>query len=159
MKINRSKMNALAVVVIATVAMSLFSFKPTPGGDYFEIKAGGKTVIEQYVHADKEIKVLDLTGYKNESLTVFYSECGQIGKSRALSVRNGDKVLKTWNFENAAADEKRAAMVCQVKDILESTKNVPGALTLVYTSRDHKEQVLARLSGNDVKASLKQPGK
>jgi hypothetical protein len=156
MKSANTKLQYLGVLILFAASAFLFSFSPMPGGDFFELKVNNKTLIQHYVHFDKEIKTLDLTPYENETLNVHYSECGKIGTKRSVSLRNGDTILKSWTFEDVAEGVKFPAMPCRVKDILEVKKNNPGKLSLVYASKEHpKGQILAVLGSADVKASLK----
>jgi hypothetical protein len=155
MKNFKLNFKSWAILLIATVATTMFSFRPMPGGDHFEIQVSNKTLIEQRIYADKEVKSLDLSAYKGESVSVFYSECGKVGTNRSLSIRNGEKILKTWKFDDVAANTKRPTMACKVNDILDVAKANTGKLTLVYASQENTGQVLASIAGNDVKASLK----
>ncbi len=122
----------LLTVVIASVA-----FVAPRGGDVFKIYINNKMVVEQAVHGNPKMKVitLDQRNY-NDEVSVYYSHCGQIGKSRQLSIRDAsDKVIKTWKY--ADTEVEHMAMTFRVKDILDLQKGeTSDKFTIVYTSKE-----------------------
>ena len=120
------------MVVFASVA-----FVTPRGGDVFKIYINNKMVVEQAVYGNPKMKVitLDQSNY-NDEVSVFYSHCGQIGKSRQLSIRDAaDKVIKTWKY--ADTEVEHMAMTFRVKDILDLQKGeTSNQFTIVYTSKE-----------------------
>lgn len=136
------KQYILKSVMALLLCTALLSFTRI-GGDSYTIHVNGKQIIEHYVFSKNELPKLNFTAATSrDQLTVFYSECGKIGKSRRLSITDekGD-VLKEWSF--ADSTDEHVPMACSVNDILNLKKSVSG-LKLVYTSREvSKGQVLA----------------
>jgi hypothetical protein len=157
MSASQSKFRFVSGFILTVLCASFFSFSELPGGDVFEIHVNNKMLIQQFVHADKTVKTLDISGYTNDVLNIYFNECGTIGKNRSISLRDGNKVLKTWNFPNVPDDIKRSAMTCKVKEILDVQKSSSATrLDLVYASKTRDNaHVLASITGSDVKASLK----
>lgn len=125
----------LAMKMLSFVLVSFFfqSFSGPNGGDYYKVLLNNKMITEQYLTKPISIKTLSLAASNNsDQLTVYYSHCGQAGKTRSVSVRNqSGKVLKEWKF----ADSKTIELQLPVKEILNgSAKN--ASVYLYYTSKE-----------------------
>src|SRR5262245_44322990 len=115
-------------------AFTLLSFTPPRGGEGFEIYLNGKLVVQKFGNQLNDVKSLQLDpGSANDELTIKYFHCGQIGKNRSLTIRDGqNKILKEWHFTDGKTD-----MTCKVKDII-GTKKANGTVTLnlFYSSNE-----------------------
>ncbi len=129
------KSNWLAVKPLLIIFCAvLFSFSPKTGGDSFEIWLNGKRVLQQHVYIAKGVQTLELTSTSdNDKLDIYYSHCGQIGKSRYITIKDEkERSLKVWKFADAM--DKNAAMSFKLKDILSLRKNKTDKLNLFYSS-------------------------
>ena len=136
MKTIAKKLSA-AIAMIA-ICFGLFSFSSPWGGEGFEIFLNNKLVSQQFGKEVNNTKSLQLDQrYANDELTIKYYHCGQPGKNREITLRDGNNnVLKDWRFDNASANET-AGMDCPVKDILAAQKRSSnGTLNLYYSSTE-----------------------
>ena len=119
------------------VAIASFSFVTPRGGDVFKIYINNKMIVEQFVHGNPKMKVitLDQRNY-NDEVSVYYSHCGQIGKSRQLSIRDAsNRIIKTWKF--ADAGKEHTPMTFRAKEILDMQKaDASHQFTIIYTSKE-----------------------
>ena len=128
--------------LLLTFSFILSSFSARWGGDSFTIHLNNKLILQQYLYADKAIKNIRLEKANyNDELRISFNHCGQVGKNRALAIRDSKgKVLKQWNFTDT-----NGSMTCKVKDIL-SLENGSASLQLFYSSSEMpKGQVLAAI--------------
>lgn len=119
-----------ALVGIASVAIMLMlsSFSLKRGGDSYTISVNGKQVIQYYVYSKEKLPSLTLNANTKDELAVYYRECGKIGTSRKLSIRNDqNKILKEWKFVDSLGEH--SAMTVSAKEI-----SGKGSLGLFYTS-------------------------
>ena len=136
-------MKSIAMIFGLSLCTTLLAF--TFGGDSYTIHLGKNQVAQYYVLSKKPLPALELTGSDtNSTLSIFYSECGNIGKERVLTLRNSkNEVLKKWTFPNAMS--KHAAMTVntyQIAQLMESDK-----VFLYYSSKEVKSsQVLASIA-------------
>ena len=116
--------------------LAMFSFSSKRGGDSFEIWLNGKIVLKQFVLVSKGIQTLQLNGAsENDRLDVYYSHCGQTGKSRYITIQDErGHALKVWKFADAIG--QNGAMAFKVKDILRLKKNKGSKLSLFYSSNE-----------------------
>ncbi len=123
----------------AILSIFLFSFSVNKGGDSFEVYLNGKMLFQQYVSMHQPVKSLSLQEkLSNGEITVYYKHCGKTGTDRVISIKNADnKILKTWNFPNDAANP--SAMICKVKDVINLEKNNGKSLGLYYSSKEMSE--------------------
>lgn len=135
-KISRKSFASAALLMVASVL--LFSFSPRRGGDSFTIHLNNKLVLQQYLHIDKAVKSLSLQAADyNDELRISFSHCGQVGKSRSITIKDGqNKVLKQWRYAN-----NNSSMVCKVKDIVDLKKG-NATLKLFYSSGEMPEGYL-----------------
>ena len=149
------KMKHFIAIAALAMVVPLMSFAPF-GGEHFEIYLNKKLVVQYFVNHTPGVKslVLDKNDV-NGIVDVKYSHCGQIGKSRTLTVKDAeDRVVKQWRF----ADTEGTSMIisCKVKDIVDVQKKIPGKLTLHYSSKElPKGKLLAAINVlNDKSSSL-----
>ena len=131
----------------------LFSFSKI-GGDSYTIHLNEKQILERYVHSNAATPSFSLgQSSPNDQISVYYNECGRIGKERRLSIRDEkDVILKEWQFANVTGEH--TPMTCKVKDITSLRKNGNSKLRLYYASREAKGMLLATIEVSDnLKAS------
>ena len=123
-----------SLFVVACAA--LFSFSPGKGGDSFEIYLNGNLLVKQYLYDVKEAKSLQLTQTSaDDQLDVYYSHCGQTGKSRYITIKDAQNhVLKVWQFPDVASG--KSAMTIMLKDVPGLQKNTITAINLFYSSKE-----------------------
>ena len=119
--------------VLAATFIFLQSFSYKWGGDYFKVMLNGRVVTEQYLARPVPMSALSLTSSnKNDLLTIYYSHCGQAGKDRSISIKDGNgKILKEWRFN----DSKSQQMQLAVAEILNASLK-QNAVTLYYASKE-----------------------
>lgn len=130
-KIRNSWMVTTVLIILCT---GLSSFLASPGGDKYEIYLNNKLVLEQYVSMRTPVKYLTLhQANYNDRIDVMYSHCGTIGKNRIIVLKDGNKILKKWVFEEGSG----ATMSWKVSDIMDLQKGrEKAALKLYYSSRE-----------------------
>ena len=153
------KISSLSTVVagLAGIALcfTLFSFASRFGGDSYTIFLNDKQVAQRYVASKMGIPSLSLdTNNSNDQLSVYYSECGKIGKARTLSIRNDqNKMLKEWKFADVGDDHTPMAM--KSKEIAALAQD-GSKLSVYYSSEQVPDgRLLANLTiiSKDSKAS------
>jgi len=133
--------------LLALIASSvLFSFSTFRGGDSYTIHLNNKQLVQHYVASKEATPKISLDQNGNDKLSVFYSECGKIGQSRKLTLKDQqDNVLKEWSFENVTGEH--TPMICSTTEILMANKNKANALKLYYSSREvSKERLLVNIN-------------
>jgi len=128
--------NFLPALSLLSICDALFSFSSPSGGEGFEIYLNNKLVMQQFGSPTTTIKNVPIDQrFANDQLTVKYYHCGQAGKNRHISIKDGqNKVIKDWRFND---DSKSAAMTLQVKDILQFQKGTEeNKLGLYYSSSE-----------------------
>jgi len=142
-----------AAPVLLFLSLILFSFTGNRGGEGFEIYLNSKLVLQQFGSQLNNVKSIQLDqNSPTDELTIKYHHCGQVGKNRSITIRDGqNKILKEWHF--ADVSKGSAAMSCYVKDIVGLKKgNGTITLNLYYSSTElPKGRQLASLvvaSGN-----------
>jgi hypothetical protein len=145
-----SKLNAVRSLLIL-FSLTLFSFSAKKGGDSFEVWLNGKKVLQQYVHVAKDAQTLHLTQTSdNDRLDIYYSHCGQTGKSRYITIKDEkNRPLKVWKFSDAS--DNNIAMSFKLKDLLSLKKNKTDKLNLFYSSSQLPDGRLLAIidSGNE----------
>jgi hypothetical protein len=142
LRINRKSLWTKSLMLLALFA-TLTSFSGNWGGDSYQVYVNGKLVMDQYVHGQKGIKTIALQqANANDQVSVVYSHCGAAGKSRTISLRDGNnKVLKQWTFDDAGTNGSKPAMMsCKAIEIL-NVKKTSGLdrVNLFYTSKELPE--------------------
>lgn len=125
------------VKLLGLVALSamLFSFYGL-GGEGYTIRMGDRLLIEQHVTLKASVPGFSLHQRDaGEALSIYYSHCGQIGKSRSISIRDDkNTVLKEWKYADVLGEH--SPMVCKVKDILALQRQSGNNVQLVYASKE-----------------------
>jgi hypothetical protein len=136
MKTLNKKFIAMASMLLS-LCFTLFSFSEPKGGEGFEIYLNNKLVLQQYGSQLNAVKSLQLDARSStEELTIKYHHCGRVGKSRNITIKDGqNNILKEWRFADVANAD--AAMACKVKEILSLKKgNGTNTLNLYYSSSE-----------------------
>lgn len=123
---------AKSTMLAATfIFLQSYSFKL--GGDYFKVLLNGRMVTEQYLTRPVPMNALSLTSSnRNDQLTIYYSHCGQAGKGRSISIKDGQgKILKEWKFN----DSKSQQMQLSVAEILNASLKQHSVI-LYYASKE-----------------------
>lgn len=139
-----------------TLVLALSSFTVRVGGESYTIHLNNKLVAEHYLTSKAVIPSVALSKAEgNGELSIYYNECGKIGKERKLTIKDdGGKVLKAWSFVNASGEH--TPMVCKVKDILAVTQKEDNSVRLYYTSKEvTSERFLATLVLTNVDTAKK----
>ncbi len=112
----------------------LFSFS-TIGGESYTIHLNEKLIAEYFVTSKATVPSLSLDrSAANDQLSIYYNECGKIGKERRLTIKDEkDNVLKEWRFSNTNGEH--TPMTCKGNDILNLKQKGSNKLKLVYSSR------------------------
>ena len=120
-------------------SMGLLSFSAKKGGDVIEVYAGGKQLLQQFLHMDKTVKTVQLNQpASNDKVEVFYSHCGVTGKSRTLTIKDDkNNLLKEYRYNDVS--KGRDLMSFRIKDVRKKGVN---NLKLYYTSREMPEAKL-----------------
>lgn len=140
------KSTALLVGMTGLAIFLLSAFALYPGGYSYTLHLNNRLVSEQYITPTFETPTLTLSDQdKKGTLTVYFNECGQIGRQRKLSVRVSDqKVLKEWSFANSSSQHDPLQLT--LKDL--SAYAHSGTMAIYYSSeRVSKPQVLAYVVG------------
>ena len=140
--IKAGAVRLLSLVVFSTL-FSSFSVKM--GGDSFEIFINKKLVVQQFVSQASAVKSFQLdASNSNAQVDIYYKHCGVTGKSRNITIKDGENhLLKSWHFADAA--DANSSMSCKVKDLLTLGKtNGVSKLNIYYSSKEMpKERLLA----------------
>lgn len=135
---------------------SLFSFAFV-GGESYTIHLNDKIVAQYYVTSKAAIPGFTLDrASQNDQLSVYYNECGKIGKERSLIIKDEkNNVLKEWSFANVTSEH--TPMTCKAKDIIALKMKNSNKLMLFYASREVSNgRLLATITlTDDVKARVK----
>ncbi|MGB8195015.1 MAG: hypothetical protein WCF67_23970 [Chitinophagaceae bacterium] len=127
---------AVKGLLLAGLFAVLSSFSVNWGGDSYQVFVNNKLVLEQHVAMKGAVKSIQLDAQStNDQVSVYYSHCGQVGKSRNITIRDDkNKVLKELSF----ADGTGKAMNFKTKDVLGVQKNA-DKLNLYYASKEIPE--------------------
>jgi hypothetical protein len=135
MKTSKNLLTVIKSLLIVT-STALFSFSAGKGGDSFEIYLNGKLLVQQFVYKDNSVKSLQVNyASADDRLDVYYSHCGQTGKSRYITIKDAkDRALKVWQFPDTG--ERKSAMTIMLKDIPGLQKNTVSSINLFYSSKE-----------------------
>jgi hypothetical protein len=134
------KRNYRMLAAITGICLLLFAFSIPKGGEGFEIYLNNKLVTQQFGTSMDHVKSFTLNApAADDKLVVKYYHCGQIGKSRKITIRdNGDKKVAEWQFTS-----QELAMNIPVREI---NKKAGNTFKLYYTSTEiPKGRLLATL--------------
>ena len=144
--IIKHRITAKTLALLAVCA-TLVSFSAYRGGHSFRIYLNDKMILEQYVSAKEGVKGFELgTANYNDKLSVYYNECGQVGKGRTIAIKDeNNKTLKEWHYADVTS--LTSGMSCKVDEILDLQKNKNAKLQLYYSSKVMPEgKVLATIA-------------
>lgn len=139
-----------------TLVFALSSFTLRFGGESYTIHLNNKLVVEHYLTSKAATPSVALNQAEgNDELSIYFNECGKIGKERKLTIKDdNDKVLKTWSFVNASGEH--TPMICKVKDILMLKQKGDNSVRLYYASKEvTSERFLATLVLTNVNTAKK----
>jgi hypothetical protein len=123
------------ILMALTVSAILFSFTPEWGGEHYEVYVNDKLVLQEFVSRKSTLPTLILDDTQAQ-LAVYYNHCGQIGKSRRLSVQNEEgQVLKEWSFSNTSGDSG-SRMIIKTGEIKKLFSEGHASLKLSYSSAE-----------------------
>lgn len=121
---NPTRIGIIGVVLVVLLS----SFVMRRGAHSYTLSVNGKEVAQYFVGSKKPMPSISLNAA--DRLSVYYNECGKIGTSRTLSIRDGqNKILHEWKFDNN--QEEHTPMTISAKGI---ARRVDAAL--YYTSHD-----------------------
>ena len=128
----------LALVAITATLMSFSANRPMSspaGGEGFEIFLNGKVVLQQFGKDLNNVKTLQLNSASaHDKLSIRYYHCGQVGKSRVITVKDAQgNLIKTWRYKDA---ERVGDMSCHVQDIMVLKKGKNNVFKLHYSSSE-----------------------
>jgi hypothetical protein len=148
------------IPVMASLMMCLsvffLSFTSPAGGEGFEIYLNNKLVLQQFGKDLNTVKTVSIDqSLSNVELAVKYYHCGQTGKNRMLTIKDGEnKLLKQWKFGDNAKDNP--SMCCGVKEILSLNTGTAKKLNLYYSSTELPNgRLLATISVSTSKNTAK----
>jgi hypothetical protein len=131
------------------VCMAMFAFSSV-GGERYSIQLNDRVLVDQLINSKSTVPNISLAhASASDQLSVDFNECGRVGTSRRLTLKNEkDSILKEWNFKDS---EDKNSMTFSVKDIQALKRN--ERLKLYYTSENSTHRLLAILNlTDDIKA-------
>ena len=144
-------LTTLARVAGVMCCLALASFSFIRGGDSFTILQNDTQVVKYSLFSKDPLPSLTVNVSTQDQYSVYYSECGKIGTSRALSIRDEKgSVLREWKFANSLSEH--TPMIIKAKDLALKGQN----LGMYYTSNEvHNPRKLVNLiiNGNTNSAS------
>jgi hypothetical protein len=140
-------MKSLISKTLASIAFCtiILSFTTRFGGEGFEIYLNNKVLLQQYGNDMNAVKNLQVTQTApDDKLVIKYHHCGQVGKDRIITLRDGqDKFLKEFRYKDATTPV--SAMEIKLKEITSLGKKTN--LKLYYRSSElPKGRMLASLN-------------
>ena len=124
-------------IFLLTFSTILFSFSSNWGGDSFQIYLNKKLVMKEFVHNATGTKSfnMDKASY-DDQVEVYYSHCGQVGKNRAISLRDeNNRVIKELHF--ADYNGNNSGMSFKVSDFLNWDKrNGVDEVNIYYSAKE-----------------------
>ena len=131
------KQRTIKSIFLLGLSALLFSFSGNWGGDSFQIYLNKKLVVKDYVHNSMGTKSfsMDKSTYDDE-VEVYYSHCGQVGKNRAITIKDeNNRLLKELHFADYSG--KNSGMSFKVSDFVNWDKrNGVDQLNIYYSSNE-----------------------
>ena len=146
-------LTATKCILWVALCATLFSFSDM-GGDSYSIYLNKKAVVQEYVTRQASVPQVSLDQISaNDEFQIYYSHCGQIGKSRSITIRDEQHtLLKEWRFADASGDD-HSAMTVKTAEILALHQKGNKKIKLVYSSNELPEgRLLAYVLFKDTNA-------
>ena len=123
----------LALFALIAFLQLASSFRPL-GGELYEVWAGKRQLIREFVHHQEKLNAVSLRDLPpNESLIVYYNHCGQTGRGRSISIRTaGGEVLASKTYRDESGP---SGMMIPVRELLHLRKS-SSELRVYYASRE-----------------------
>lgn len=119
-----------------SLGILLSSFSSRPGGEGFEIYLNNQVLLQRFGKDMNTVKSFALNpGSPNDKLTIKYHHCGQPGKNRVISIKDGqDKLLKEFRYKDT--DTRVAEMTLPVKEIFSLQQKGNNTFRVYYRSTE-----------------------
>src|SRR5437868_5975630 len=87
-------------IILFAMSLLLFSFSTNWGGDSYQIYLNKKLLLKEYVSQGHAAQTFSLDkGSYNEEVDIYYSHCGQVGKNRTISIKDGhNRLVKELHY-------------------------------------------------------------
>lgn len=156
MRLINFKSIAVKVLGLVVLSTAFSSFSGKLGGESFEIFINNKLVVQEFISKTSGVKSFQLDASNaNAQVDIYYNHCGQVGKSRNITIKDGENhLLKEWKFSDASG--VKSPMSFKAKELLTIGKtNGTSKLNLYYFSKElPKGRLLAAvLLNNDNKVA------
>ena len=155
MKTSIPRASAIRLLMLITLTATLFSFFAPVGMDSYKVYLNDKMLFKQYASKDAPVQSLSLSeNASSDLLTIYYDHCGRIGTARTITLLDGQKVLKKWDYKDTKSIEA-SGMNCNVGDI-KSLQKAGRTLKLIYASTELStpiQLVTISAAGTDAKAN------
>jgi hypothetical protein len=122
-------------IILFAMSLLLFSFSTNWGGDSYQIYLNKKLMLKEYVSQGHAAQTFSLDkGSYNEEVDIYYSHCGQVGKNRTISIKDGNnRLVKELHYPDF--NGKNSGMSFKVSDFLNWDKrNGVDQLNIYYSS-------------------------
>ncbi len=135
---KKSKLPVVTFLLV-TISTLFLSFSPGNkwGGEGFEVYLNNKIVLQKYGNKMDNVQNLQLDKVSpNDQLIIKYSHCGDIGKNRVITIKDGqNKVLKEFRFKDAGyAVKVDYGISCPLKELLKLKKGTTNTFKLYYSA-------------------------
>lgn len=144
---------AIKCLLWIALCATLFSFSDM-GSDSYTIYLNKKVVVQEHVTRQASVPNVSLDQISaNDEFQIYYSHCGQIGKSRSITIRDEQHtLLKEWRFADARGDD-HLAMTVKAAEVLALRQEGNKKIKLVYSSNELPEgRLLAYVLFKDTNA-------
>jgi hypothetical protein len=124
-------------ISLFALSFLLFSFSSRWGGDSFQIYLNKKLVVKEFVHLANGTKSVQMNRASyDDQVDIYYSHCGQVGKSRTITIKDeNNKLLKQLHFSDY--EGSNSGMSFKVSDFLSWDKrNGVDQLNIYYSSKE-----------------------
>ncbi len=135
---KKNKLLAVSFLLV-TISTIFLSFTPVNnwGGEGFEVYLNNKLVLQKYGNKMDNVQNLQLDKVSpNDQLIIKYSHCGDIGKNRVITIKDGqNKVLKEFRYKDAdKAVRVQYGISCPLKELLKLKKGTTNTFKLYYSA-------------------------
>lgn len=114
----------------------LSAFTSRPGGEGFEIYLNNQVLLQRFGKDMNTVKSFALNpSAANDKLTIRYHHCGQVGKNRVITIKDGqDNLLKEFRYKDN--ESTVAEMTLPVKDIFSLQQKGNKIFRVYYRSTE-----------------------